>query len=234
MTTAGAARTIAGFGCGARRSVALSSSRTALFGLERRSLFQQASAPTANHSTGVTLSSSRYWNREESSTPRKYSQSSEAPMKEAKIICLSGKEDSADSALCSGENLPDGASILAIGESIDDFDLELLKEQKPNVLFVSHAKARKPLGKLLQELPSLEWVHSRSAGIDYITSPELSSSTVTVTNAKGQFSSTLAEYTMMACSYFAKDLPRLIRQKNEKSWSKYNVEELRGSTLGVV
>jgi len=38
----------------------------------------------------------------------------------------------------------------------------------------------------------------------------------------------------MACSYFAKDLPRLIRQKNEKSWRKYNVEELRGSTLGVV
>ena len=25
-----------------------------------------------------------------------------------------------------------------------------------------------------------------------------------------------------------------MRQKNEKSWSKYNVEELRGSTLGVV
>mmetsp|Transcript_13186 Transcript_13186/g.17256 ORF Transcript_13186/g.17256 Transcript_13186/m.17256 type:complete len:82 (-) Transcript_13186:518-763(-) len=39
---------------------------------------------------------------------------------------------------------------------------------------------------------------------------------------------------MMACSYFTKDVPRLMRQKNEKSWSKYNVEELRGSTLGVV
>jgi hypothetical protein len=63
-------------------------------------------------------------------------------MKEAKIICLSAKGDNADSALCSGENLPDGASILAIGETIDDFDLELLKEQKPNVMFVSHSKVQ--------------------------------------------------------------------------------------------
>jgi phosphoglycerate dehydrogenase-like enzyme len=55
-----------------------------------------------------------------------------------------------------------------------------------------------------------------------------------MTNAKGQFSSSLAEYVMMACSYFAKDLPRLMRQKKAKAWGKYNVEELRGRTMGIV
>jgi phosphoglycerate dehydrogenase-like enzyme len=39
---------------------------------------------------------------------------------------------------------------------------------------------------------------------------------------------------MMACSYFAKDLPRLMQQKKTKTWGKYNVLELRGATLGVV
>lgn len=39
---------------------------------------------------------------------------------------------------------------------------------------------------------------------------------------------------MMACSYFAKNLPRLMHQQRTKQWIKYNVCELRGATLGVV
>ena len=62
----------------------------------------------------------------------------------------------------------------------------------------------------------------------------LAKSKVTLTNAKGMFSSTLAEYCMLACSYFAKDLPRLMKQKNNSNWEQYPVSELRGSTLGVV
>jgi len=38
----------------------------------------------------------------------------------------------------------------------------------------------------------------------------------------------------MACSYFAKDLPRLMRQKGERKWLNYDIEELRGKTLGLV
>lgn len=38
----------------------------------------------------------------------------------------------------------------------------------------------------------------------------------------------------MACAYFAKDLPRLMRQKSSKNWEKYSVLELRGATLGIV
>jgi len=87
---------------------------------------------------------------------------------------------------------------------------------------------------ILAAFPTIEWVHCRSAGIDFVVSEELSNNDVLVTNAKGQFSSTLAEYAMMACSYFAKDLPRLMRQKNDKTWGKYDVEELRGKTMGIV
>ena len=54
-----------------------------------------------------------------------------------------------------------------------------------------------------------------------------------MTNAKGSFSSTLAEYTMMAISYFAKDLPRVMKNKNDKNWEKYCIEEIRGKTLGI-
>ena len=38
----------------------------------------------------------------------------------------------------------------------------------------------------------------------------------------------------MACSYFAKNVPRLTQQKQDKNWSKYSVLELRGATLGII
>jgi len=50
----------------------------------------------------------------------------------------------------------------------------------------------------------------------------------------GQFSSTLGEYTLAACSYFAKDFARLKRSQKDKEWDQYPVQELRGATLGIV
>jgi phosphoglycerate dehydrogenase-like enzyme len=95
--------------------------------------------------------------------------------------------------------------------------------------------ARQPLAELLQTFPSMEWILSTSEGIDFVTSDTLvNADGVTVTNAKGMFKSTLAEYTMMACAYFAKDVPRLLRQKGAAQWARCSVLELRGSTLGVV
>ena len=38
----------------------------------------------------------------------------------------------------------------------------------------------------------------------------------------------------MACAYFAKDLPRLLKQKNNRNWEKYSVLEIRGATLGII
>lgn len=44
---------------------------------------------------------------------------------------------------------------------------------------------------------------------------------------QGVFSSSLAEWALFACSYFAKDLPRMLRQQRDCKWEKYDVEELR-------
>ena len=185
-------------------------------------------------SSTTNMASQSFWNRE-TSQPKQFDQSFPIT-KQAKIVSLTDIGDDASDAVNKG-TLPEGAHLVAIGGSIDDFDIDDLKAQEPNVVFTSHPKSRETLAFLLEQLPSIEWIHSRSAGIDYITSPTLSSpkySHVTVTNAKGSFSSTLAEYTMMAIGYFAKDLPRLLRQKNHKDWDKYPVEEIRGKTLGII
>ena len=39
---------------------------------------------------------------------------------------------------------------------------------------------------------------------------------------------------MLAIGYFAKDLPRWERNKKEKKWDRYIVNDIRGSTLGII
>lgn len=46
-------------------------------------------------------------------------------------------------------------------------------------------------------------------------------------NVQGNFSHSLAEYTLTACNWFAKDLPRLRAQQKARQWKPFDVEELR-------
>ena len=38
----------------------------------------------------------------------------------------------------------------------------------------------------------------------------------------------------MAASYFAKDLPRLLKQQKASNWERYCILELRGATMGII
>jgi phosphoglycerate dehydrogenase-like enzyme len=180
----------------------------------------------------------KFWNRE-TTEKGKFQYlldiSPESVVREARIISLSAPDDAANDPL-HNESLPMGASLLGVGQSLNE--LEQFRDSKPNTLFVSPScpRARVQLPLILAAFPSIEWVHCRSAGIDFVVSPEFTEfqNKIHVTNAKGQFSSSLAEYTMMAMSYFAKDLPRLMRNKKGKNWDNYDIEELRGKTLGIV
>jgi hypothetical protein len=58
-------------------------------------------------------------------------------MKQAKIVSLSNADDPANAPLHKGA-LPDGSSLLAVGTNIAELDIERLKQEEPNVLFVSH------------------------------------------------------------------------------------------------
>jgi phosphoglycerate dehydrogenase-like enzyme len=161
----------------------------------------------------------------------------------AKLLVLSDPDDEANAALLRGEAaggppLPEGCSIVGVGTTFDELEASAAargaRMEDANAVFVSHLGARGPLARLLQECPRIEWIHTRSAGIDFLSSPALASFPGRVTNARGQFSSTLAEYAALAVSYFAKDLPRLLRNKQRREWDKYDVREVRGAALGIL
>ena len=130
--------------------------------------------------------------------------------------------------------LPRSARIVAIGNSLE----ELLKEgyhfMDANVLLNLRGSAES-LAPIIREMPNLVWMHSVTAGVDHLLCPEIvDNDQIILTNAKGIYSSSLAEYVMGAISYFSKDFPRLIRQRQAKTWEKYCVEEIRGKTLGII
>jgi hypothetical protein len=188
----------------------------------------------------------KFWNREANASEAcKYRDliefSPESIVREAKILSLSALDDPANSALHTTAGLPLGCSLLGVGVELSDFDhIRTKSGSEPNVLIVSPScpRASTTVPLILAAFPSIQWVHVRSAGLDFVASDEFGTlcvkSGIQVTNAKGQFSSSLAEYALLACSYFAKNVPRLIRQQAQGKWEKYDIEELRGKTMGVV
>jgi len=82
--------------------------------------------------------------------------------------------------------------------------------------------------------PKLKWVHTMAAGIEGILFPELIASPVPLTNGRGVFKLSLAEFAIAAMLFFAKDLRRLVHSQEAGVWDQADVDELRGATLGVV
>lgn len=79
-----------------------------------------------------------------------------------------------------------------------------------------------------------KWVHSLWTGVDNVLSPEVIASNVPLTNGRGVFRVSLAEWTIGAMLHFAYNMRRMIRQQQEHVWETFTTEELSGKTLGVV
>jgi phosphoglycerate dehydrogenase-like enzyme len=92
--------------------------------------------------------------------------------------------------------------------------------------------------ELLREVvnmsPKLQWMHSRSVGLERTLFPELSENSVTLTNGRGVFSASLGEFVLGAILYFAKDFRRMIRNQMAAVWEQFDVEAISGKTVGIV
>eukprot|EP00181_Compsopogon_caeruleus_P004703 CAMPEP_0184690078 /NCGR_PEP_ID=MMETSP0312-20130426/31018_1 /TAXON_ID=31354 /ORGANISM="Compsopogon coeruleus, Strain SAG 36.94" /LENGTH=390 /DNA_ID=CAMNT_0027147511 /DNA_START=1767 /DNA_END=2939 /DNA_ORIENTATION=+ len=87
---------------------------------------------------------------------------------------------------------------------------------------------------LVSRMPKLKWVHSQSAGVGHLLGPGLAQSLVTLTNARGVYSRSLAEFCLLSMLYFCKDIPRIRDQQSRREWTPFVIEELHGKTVGVV
>ncbi|MFO8140566.1 MAG: D-2-hydroxyacid dehydrogenase [Marinobacter sp.] len=80
----------------------------------------------------------------------------------------------------------------------------------------------------------LKWIHATSAGVDALMFPALTRGDVVVTNARGIFDRTIAEYVLCTILMFAKDFPQSIRLQLKREWKHRDTERAEGKQVLVV
>ena len=86
-------------------------------------------------------------------------------------------------------------------------------------------------------LPALKWVHGFYAGVDGIAGfieHDLAPAGLPLSNGRGAFSSSLAEYALAAALHFNKQVPRCQENRRARKWDKFVMDTLAGKTMGLV
>jgi phosphoglycerate dehydrogenase-like enzyme len=133
-----------------------------------------------------------------------------------------------DEGLKKLERVPAGVRLV-VGDTAEAFD----GQPAADVILVC-SMGRELLRAVLPKSPAVRWVHSRSAGVEGILFPGLAESGVTLTNGRGVFSPSLAEWVIAAVLFFAKDLRRLVRSQEAGRWDPFPPAMVQGRWMGIV
>jgi phosphoglycerate dehydrogenase-like enzyme len=90
------------------------------------------------------------------------------------------------------------------------------------------------LPKIWPAAKNLRWIHSLSAGVEQILFPALVESGVPLTNARGVFKRSLAEFAILGMLWFAKNGPRLLEQKRAHKWETFMVDWVAERNVAIV
>ncbi|MFE7773076.1 D-2-hydroxyacid dehydrogenase [Streptomyces sp. NPDC057445] len=82
--------------------------------------------------------------------------------------------------------------------------------------------------------PRPRWVHTPSAGVDRLLTPEFAASDTVLTNARGIFEEPIAEYTAALVLAMAKDLPGTLELQRQRRWRHREGLPVAGSRAVVV
>lgn len=80
----------------------------------------------------------------------------------------------------------------------------------------------------------LRWMHAASAGLDSVLFPESETSGVIITNSRGVFDQTIAEFVLGMMLVFAKDVRTTLELQRERRWKHRETERLAGQSVLVV
>eukprot|EP00041_Stephanoeca_diplocostata_P025518 m.669336 g.669336 ORF g.669336 m.669336 type:complete len:326 (-) comp22762_c1_seq4:490-1467(-) len=130
----------------------------------------------------------------------------------------------------------DGVEYI-VGTTTEELAKSGKLDQVTVVCFVAQDASVSVISDLWSRVPNCKWVHSFTAGIDALgpfINEHLLNSPVPLTNGKGAFSDSLAEWVMTSVLHFNKQIPRLLHNRAAKIWDKFVMNTIAGKTLGVV
>ena len=129
------------------------------------------------------------------------------------------------------------ATMFVIGNSVADFGEQLVDA---DALLIIPPGDVSILTEVFDKAPGLRWVHGFFAGVDSLADftrerlLEGRGAAIPLTNGRGAFSDSLAEYSMAACLHFNKQLPRCRSNLAAARWEKFEMNVLAGKTVAYL
>lgn len=96
---------------------------------------------------------------------------------------------------------------------------------------LSHAALRTALA----QLPDLRWIHTASAGFNWVLIPEVVARPIALTRSANVLDVPIAEFVVAATLALLKDLPAFFRAQEARTWARPTMlHGLHGKTVGIV
>jgi phosphoglycerate dehydrogenase-like enzyme len=116
----------------------------------------------------------------------------------------------------------------------DQAKLESLAPDAEVILLNSWATRSVDFPKIWSRAASVRWMHSLSAGVERLLFPEMLESAVPLTNARGVFKRSLAEFAVLGILFHTKKVRRLIDNQRSRRWDNFAVSFANQLVMGVI
>lgn len=119
---------------------------------------------------------------------------------------------------------------------VSDNEADLLKWIPAAEVVLYRGASGKSLSSsnLWTQTRTVRWVHSLSAGVEHLLASGLSSGEVQLTNARGVFKRSLAEFAVLGILFHYKRVRRLIDNQRQHKWERISVKFADERVMGVV
>lgn len=95
--------------------------------------------------------------------------------------------------------------------------------------------SKEALSRAVSQLPDLQWLHSNTAGFDWVLVPELDPYKVIITRSANSSSIAIGEFVIGLIFLTAKRFPALLKAQQERVWRKEpELDEVGGKTVGII
>jgi len=131
-------------------------------------------------------------------------------------------------------NLVPLQELADISVSNDEAELEKLAPYAEVILYSGLTGKAVNFHEVWKHAKGVRWVHSLSAGVEKMLFPELIESDVPVTNARGVFKRSLAEFAVLGMLYHYKKVRLLVENQRAHKWDNFSVHFTNERVMGVV
>jgi phosphoglycerate dehydrogenase-like enzyme len=149
-------------------------------------------------------------------------------MPKTKLLVISAPDEHLVRCL---EPLRDALDVHLTG---DQAEAESLASSAEVILLPGAAPKIVRLPEVWQQARSVRWVHSLAAGVEKVLFPALVASDVPLTNARGVYRRSLAEFAVLGVLYHYKKVRRLVECQRQSKWDQFTVRFMNERVMGVV